>query len=123
MTTPKNVAAVVFLVSLLSVTTVSQKRQRLAHLPTITYCQLVKNAASNDKKLVRVRGVYVVGFEGSLFDDATCDDGGTWVEFDPSFEAITKAKTLKAFRRLADASPVKTPGGGTDYPERRVEMI
>ena len=37
-----------------------------AQVLAVPYCDLVRNAASYDKKKIRVRAVYVAGFEGSL---------------------------------------------------------
>jgi hypothetical protein len=111
------------LASLASATAVAQTEQDFSGVPTISYCDLVKEPASYDQKVVRVKAVYVVGFEGSLFYDAVCGGGNTWVKFDPSFEKATKSNILKRFRRLADASPIRTRGGGINYPERMVEIL
>jgi hypothetical protein len=44
-------------------------------IPTLTYCELVKDAAAYDKKIVRVRAIYSNEFERSYFYDSRCEKG------------------------------------------------
>jgi hypothetical protein len=111
------------LVASVSVLPITRAKTALADVPTIAYCDLVREAELNDKKLVRVRAVYIVGFEGSLFFDPACEGKEAWVQFDPSYEKSTKSKLLKRFRNLSNASPVKTAGGGINFPTKRVEIL
>jgi len=104
-------------------TVISQNRRVFPNVPTVNYCDLVREAEKFDKQVIRVRAVYYVGFEGSLFSVKDCEDKDTWVAFDPSFEQTTNRKILKQFRRLADASPVKNRGGGITHPVKSVEIL
>src|SRR6266700_754323 len=92
-----------------------QSRNSSDQLPTLTYCDLVHEPLTYDKKEVRVRAVYLDGFEASIFYDPECATKGTWVKFDIAAETATDKKVWKKFRRFADASPVRTHGGGINY--------
>ena len=91
--------------------------------PTVAYCDLVTNAASYDQKLVRVKVTYIVGFEASVMYDLACRTKDAWVDFDPVVEPSTDRKIMKRFRKLANAKPEITRGGGINYVERRVEVV
>jgi hypothetical protein len=100
-----------------------QAKLDLASATTVDFCDLVHRAAVYDQKLIRVRALYIAGFEGSQFRKLDCDDKDVWVEFDPSLERNSKRKVFKTFSRLTDTSPVVTPGGGLDHPTRTVEVV
>jgi hypothetical protein len=86
----------------------------LSKVETVSYCELIKNAAKYDHKIVRVRAIYFNEFERSYFFDETCEIGKTptapekvpaetWAEWDKSLvttgdseEAILNSK-LKSF--------------------------
>ena len=76
-----------------------------SEVPTIEFCQLVRNAATYDGKRVRVRAMYFSAFEISglgeppgvpacRFDDKTM----VWVDFDTSVESVSKPEIYKRFR-------------------------
>ena len=65
-------------------------------IPTATYCEMIKNAADYDRKIVRVRGVYFNGFERMFFYDEHCVENEpptvgknipaeTWIQWDADF--------------------------------------
>lgn len=89
---------------------------------TIDYCELTSNAATYDKKIVRVKGQYFVGFEASVFGHNKCDKNRAWLKYGDNFEKATNAEVLNKFNRLTDASPIKTKDGGISYPVKSVEV-
>jgi hypothetical protein len=123
MTKPKPLIAALFFILLASAQTFAQKKSEAVDAPTVAYCDVVHDPASFDGRIVRVRAVYFVGFEGSLFRDKNCDSNPSWVKFDPAFEKATNSKVRKRFRRMADASPVKTRDGGISHPVKSVEVL
>lgn len=65
-------------------------------IPTVTYCDLIKNSAGYDRKIVRVRGIYFNGFERMFFYDERCVKGEppnapknipaeTWIQWDTDY--------------------------------------
>jgi len=68
-------------------------------VPTVDYCQLLTEPASYDKKVIRVKALYVAGFEVSAFEHPSCDKdrSSTWVEFDESENSCTDKKVRNAF--------------------------
>ncbi len=73
-----------------------------SEVPTIEFCELVRNAANYDGKHVRVRAVYFSAFEISGFGEPagrSCHDNSmVWVNFDPSVESNSKPEIYKRFR-------------------------
>ncbi len=112
---------VVFLaLSCLSVAGQEQKPPQ--EIPTVAYCDLVREPALYDNKVVRVTANYFVAFEGSIMRDFACDGKDTWVEFDAAIEKSTPRKIWKKFDRWTDASPVRNKTGGIDHPSRQVNV-
>ena len=70
-------------------------------IPTVEFCELVRDAADYDGKLVRVRVTYFSGFEISGFGNPNgpvCDaKSSVWAEFESS-EAQSKPEIVKRFR-------------------------
>ena len=73
-------------------------------IPTVEFCDLVRNAANYDGKPVRLRAAYFSAFEISglggpaggpscLFGDKTM----VWVDFDSSVESVSKPEIYKRF--------------------------
>jgi len=56
-----------------------------ASMPVIPYCDLVRDSARYENKIVRVRGVYSFNMENSTLDDPTCrsENAWTWIESEP----------------------------------------
>ena len=74
-------------------------------IPTVNYCDLVKNAADYDRKIVRLRAIYFTGFEKTYIYDSRCEKGSapeapenvpaeTWAEQDQSL--VTKGDSIEA---------------------------
>lgn len=87
----------------------------LTNVETVTYCDLTRDPELYNDKIVRVRAIYLSGFERSYLQDINCikDEppklkrgslfDETWVEFDPSYKTNTKSEIVKEFdvlRRL-----------------------
>lgn len=69
-------------------------------VPTVAFCQLLRDPDSYDGKEVRFRATYRHGFEASEFFDPGCfgDDKFTnWVEFDDAVKTQMNPETLKKF--------------------------
>ncbi|HEY2974171.1 MAG TPA: hypothetical protein VGJ48_16770 [Pyrinomonadaceae bacterium] len=56
-----------------------------ASMPMIPYCDLVRDSAGYENKVIRVKGIYSFNMENSALDDPTCrrENAWTWVEFEP----------------------------------------
>ena len=77
----------------------------LSKIPTVTYCDLIKNAARYDKKIVRVRAIYFNEFERTFLYDEICKTdqppfapekvpAETWAQWDKSL--LTKGDSEEA---------------------------
>ena len=73
-----------------------------ANIPTVDYCELLRNPALYDQKVIRVRTIYVrSGSDTSKFYDFRCDQSGsTWVEFDGSYASRTKGNHVRTLARM-----------------------
>jgi hypothetical protein len=93
----------IFLLSVLAVT--AQEKSSFVNVPTVSYCELVREPAKYDKQILRVRGNYLFRFEVSNFSDVDCEssENTAWVEFDQSAEEATDPEVLKKLRRLSKA--------------------
>ena len=91
----------IFLLSVLAVT--AQEKSSFENVPTVSYCELVREPAKYDKQILRVRGNYHVRFEVSNFSGVDCEssENTAWVEFDQSAEEATDPKVLKKLRPLS----------------------
>lgn len=80
-------------------------------VPTVTYCELIKNAAQYDRKIVRVRGIYFNGFERMFFYDERCVKGEppnapknipaeTWIQWDNDYSRKDISETAKIYRAV-----------------------
>ena len=83
----------------------------LPNIPTVTYCELIKNSTNYDKKVVRVRGIYFTAFEKMYLYDETCETdksptapekvpAETWAEWDKSFVSKGDSEEAKLNRQL-----------------------
>ena len=99
----------------------AQTGQRAFDVPTVAYCDLVKDAASYDQKIIRVRAVYFGGFESSVFYDGACRGRETWVNFDPAYQKSTEPKILDTYFRIVKASLDENSEGV--YPRWWVEIL
>ena len=80
-------------------------------IPTVTYCELIKNAADYDRKIVRVRGVYFNGFERMFFYDEHCVKNEpptagkdipaeTWIQWDADYSRKDDSDDAKQYRAV-----------------------
>jgi hypothetical protein len=70
-------------------------------IPTVSYCDLLRDPAKYDKMTVRLTALYTRGFEISALDDPKCNSQkSTWVEFDPASRQCTKAIIQKEYGRV-----------------------
>jgi hypothetical protein len=95
----------------------------IADVPTVSYCDLIRNASSYDKKEVRVRAIYAVGFEASFLYDSACSgkaaaENRVWVEFSDVYEKSSKPEVVKKFDRL-----LKPLSKANRYDAGRVEIV
>jgi hypothetical protein len=92
----------IFLLSVLAVT--AQEKSSFENVPTVSYCELVREPAKYDKQVVRVRGNYLTRFEVSNFFDVDCEstENTAWLGFDQSVEEATDPKVLKKIRLLSN---------------------
>jgi hypothetical protein len=75
--------------------------QKAEEIPTVDYCELLRNPEKYDKKTIRVTALLVRGFEVSAFENPVCDtERSTWVEFDPASRQRTKKEIQKEFDRV-----------------------
>ena len=95
-----------------------------AEVSTVDYCALLREPAAYDKKVVRVKALYVAGFEVSAFEQPSCDEKrSTWVEFDRSESSCTDKKVRKAFDAIFNP-PRKRKKGVYEIPgPTRAEMV
>jgi hypothetical protein len=75
-------------------------------VPTVSFCELVRNPARYDGKIVRLRVKYLVGGETRVIYDKKCE-GKAWVEFDHVFDVCTE-KSVRG--RLQQRDPAPTEG-------------
>lgn len=76
------------------------KHSAVTEVPTIAYCDLIRNPELYDQKTVRVRAIYRYGSEWSELYCLECLNAGqTWVDFDNSFKSRTPSSVV---RKLGD---------------------
>lgn len=83
-------------------------------IPTVSYCELVRNPARYNQKFIRVHGIYqLAGGEYSNLHDPGCLNNPTveenfraeietWVWFDDALETQTRPGIFKIFGQLRD---------------------
>ena len=93
-------------------------------IPTIDYCELLRNPDSYDKKIIRLRALYVRGFEVAAFEHPQCDEArSVWVEFDQSEPSCTDKKIRKAMQAIFNP-PRKRKRGVMEIPgPERAELL
>lgn len=97
----------IFLLSVLAVT--AQEKSSFENVPTVSYCELVREPAKYDKQIVRIRGNYLFRFEISRFSNVDCEssENSAWVEFDQSAEKATDPKVLEKLEGSSEAKQKK----------------
>jgi hypothetical protein len=72
-----------------------------ADIPVVDYCELLRTPDLYDKKIIRLRALYVRGFEVAAFEHPQCDEArSVWVEFDQSEPSCTDKKIRKAMQAI-----------------------
>ncbi len=82
-----------------------------SQIPTVTYCELIKNAAEYDHQVVRVRAIYFNAFERTYLYDERCETNQpptapkkvpaeTWTEWDVSLVTKGDSETAGLNRQL-----------------------
>ena len=71
----------------------------------VNYCELIRNSVAYDQKKIRVRAIYVVGFEAAYLYDPVCSGGAggdirAWVKFSETYEKSSDSKVKKGFHKL-----------------------
>jgi hypothetical protein len=66
-------------------------------VPTVSFCELVRNPAHYDGKIVRLRVKYLGGGETRVIFDKKCERKA-WVEFDHVFDGCTAESVRKRFQ-------------------------
>lgn len=80
-------------------------------IPTVTYCELLSSPDTYDRKVVRIKALYVFGFEASALEDPQChSEKSTWVEFDETFRRSSKKDVLRKFDEIFYPPRKKTKG-------------
>ncbi len=74
----------------------SRSAQVPKHVPTVTFCELVRHPVRYDGKIVRLRVKYLVGGETRVVYDKRCE-GEAWVEFDHVFDTCTEKNVRERF--------------------------
>lgn len=66
----------------------------------VSYCDLVNNPAQYDQKIIRIKAIYVYGFEGSLLYCPDCyqREFRTWVQVDESSSIYANPHVKKKFK-------------------------
>jgi hypothetical protein len=83
----------------------------LSEIPTVSYCELIENAARYDKKIVRVRAIYFTAFEKTYLYDETCKTNQpptapekvpaqTWAQWDKTLMVQGDSIEAKTNRQL-----------------------
>ena len=63
-----------------------------ADIPTVAYCELVRNSASYNDKDVRVRAIFSSDFEKSVIAAPDCSLATTWLHIPPSYKSCATRK-------------------------------
>lgn len=101
----KQILFFIFLFALSFSDTAAQEQKTSLEIPTVAFCDIVRQPALYDNKVVRIKAKYLVAFEGSVMSDTACEETA-WVKFDSSVEKLTPRKVWKKFDRWTDVSPI-----------------
>ncbi len=103
----------------------AQIQKTTVEIPTIKYCDLVREPASYDGKFIRVEAFYTFGFEASFMYEEACANnlGLTWITFDPSIEKTTKPDIWKKYRSFTKEILVGQPQDRANCKLRRLRFL
>ena len=93
------------------------KEPTATEIPTVSFCDLVRNPKLYDGKVVRVSAFYRIGFEWSQMYCADCAerDESTWVEYEDEGEMCRGSKEPKDNRTSSVVFVGKFYGSGGRY--------
>jgi hypothetical protein len=95
------IATLILLMLLLSMEPAHSFQKTKEEVPTVSYCDLIHNPEKYDKKTIRLKALYIRGFEVSALEDPECkSDKSIWVEFDSASRQCTKAEIQKAYDKV-----------------------
>jgi hypothetical protein len=108
-------AFILMFATLASFPTANAQSTSASKIPTVAYCDLLRNPDDYDGKKIRIRAEYNSGFEHSVFSDTACVKAWdtkrlVWVEFDEPVNANTKPKILKRFKDARFHEPINDRG-------------
>ncbi|HEX8920414.1 MAG TPA: hypothetical protein VF766_02980 [Pyrinomonadaceae bacterium] len=90
---------------------VSAKRFALTSedVPTVEYCELVRNPSLYDGKKIRLHGVYLVsGKNDSKLFSSACGGGDTlWVDFEAGYQSYSPSKVVKSLATMSRKSGIR----------------
>jgi hypothetical protein len=99
----------------------AQTKQDLSNAPSVDFCELVRNPALYEQKIMQVRASYIVTWQGSIFNKLDCYGKDVWVTLDPTSQKFTDSEVYKKFNSLTDTSlNIKRNSG---YAIRVVEIV
>ena len=80
-------------------------------VPTVDYCELLSNPSPYYQTVMRLKVLYVRGFELAAFEDPQCDEErSVWVEFDQSEASCTDKKVQKEMKKIFSPPSQKKRG-------------
>jgi hypothetical protein len=91
-------------------------------IPTVSFCDLAEDATKYDQKIVRIKAIYMAGFEVSILFDPACKEKRAWTEFDFACKDLKDRKVCEQFETLTDTGFRTTPYGGILYVDGQVEV-
>lgn len=95
-----------FLSALLSLLTFYEvKAQDKPNVPTVDFCELVKNHQMYDKKIIRIKAIYKSDYGGSSIYDYKCGSGDALMDawYEKSKIYKTKKKVNKKYNEILNA--------------------
>ena len=103
-------------------------------IPTVTYCELIKNVADYDRKIVRVRGVYFNGFERMFFYDEHCVKNEpptagkdipaeTWIQWDADYSRKDDSDEAKQYHAVKSGERMDVTVIGRFYGTRDINNM
>src|SRR4051812_7831273 len=93
------ILTLILALSLISIAQAQRSKPSASAAPevlNVAYCELLRDPAAYNGKIVRVRATYRYGFEWSQFYCTDCSEGRTtWVDFDESYDLRTMPRVKR----------------------------
>ena len=121
----KQILFSVIFIAFSCLTVTAQIQKPTVEVPTIKYCDIVREPTLYDGKLIRVEAFYTFGFEASFMYEESCADklGYTWISFDPEIEKTTKPETWKKYQNLTQEVFAGQPQDRANCKLRRLRFL